>query len=107
MSTKHDNRTIQPYLFFNGSCEEAVEFYRKALGAEVEMMMRFKDSPEPPQPGLAGFFILEARDLNHAIQLMSNHPVVKGGPVEIRPIADEAEMDRKIEQWRSTTRETG
>jgi len=56
---------------------------------------------------LAGFFILEARDLNHAIQLMSNHPVVKGGPVEIRPIADEAEMDRKIEQWRSTTRETG
>lgn len=52
MSTKKDNRIIQPYLFFNGSCEEAVEFYRKALGAEVEVMMRFKDSPEPPQPGL-------------------------------------------------------
>jgi PhnB protein len=43
---------IQPYLFFNGRCEEAVEFYRKALGAEVEVMMRFKDSPEPPQPGM-------------------------------------------------------
>jgi PhnB protein len=41
------NRIVQPYLFFNGSCEEAVEFYRKALGAEVEIMMRFKDSPEP------------------------------------------------------------
>ena len=52
MSTKQDNRIIQPYLFFNGSCEQAVEFYRKALGAEVEMMMRFKDSPEPPQPGM-------------------------------------------------------
>jgi PhnB protein len=51
MSTTKDNRFIQPYLFFNGRCEEAIEFYRKALGAEVEMMMRFKESPEPPPPG--------------------------------------------------------
>src|SRR6266550_5319954 len=51
MNTTKDNRTIQPYLFFNGNCEEAIEFYRKALGAEVEMMMRFKESPEPPPPG--------------------------------------------------------
>jgi PhnB protein len=51
MSTTKDNRFIQPYLFFNGSCEQAIEFYRKALGAEVEMMMRFKESPEPPPPG--------------------------------------------------------
>jgi PhnB protein len=43
---------IEPYLFFNGRCEEAVEFYKKALGAEVLMLMRFKDSPEPPQPGM-------------------------------------------------------
>ncbi|HTD66262.1 MAG TPA: VOC family protein [Candidatus Limnocylindria bacterium] len=42
---------VQSYLFFDGRCEEAVEFYHKALGAEVEMLMRFKDSPEPPQPG--------------------------------------------------------
>jgi PhnB protein len=52
MSTTKDNRVIQPYLFFNGSCEQAVEFYRKALGAEVEIMMRYKESPEPPQPGM-------------------------------------------------------
>ena len=52
MSAKNDNRVVQPYLFFNGRCEEAVEFYRKALGAEVEMMMRFKESPEPPRPGM-------------------------------------------------------
>jgi PhnB protein len=52
MSTIKDNRIIQPYLFFNGSCEQAVEFYCKALGAEVEMMMRFKESPEPPKPGM-------------------------------------------------------
>jgi len=51
MSTTKDNRFIQPYLFFNGSCEQAIEFYRKALGAEIEMMMRFKESPEPPPPG--------------------------------------------------------
>ena len=44
---------IQPYLFFEGRCEEAVEFYRRTLGAEVTMLMRFKDSPEPPQPGMA------------------------------------------------------
>jgi PhnB protein len=52
MSTSKENRVIQPYLFFNGICEQAVEFYRKALGAEVEMMMRYKESPEPPKPGM-------------------------------------------------------
>jgi len=52
MSTTNDHRIIQPYLFFNGSCEEALEFYRQALGAEVEMLMRFKDSPEPHKPGM-------------------------------------------------------
>ena len=43
---------VQPYLFFDGRCEEAVEFYQKTLGAEVTMLMRFQDSPEPPQPGM-------------------------------------------------------
>lgn len=38
---------VQPYLFFEGRCEEALEFYRSALGAEVTMLMRFKESPEP------------------------------------------------------------
>jgi PhnB protein len=42
----------QPYLFFDGRCEEALEFYRGALGAKVEMMMRFKDAPQPHQPGM-------------------------------------------------------
>jgi PhnB protein len=36
---------IQPYLFFDGRSEEAIEFYRRALGAEVTMLMRFKDAP--------------------------------------------------------------
>src|SRR5688572_11336213 len=43
---------IQPYLFFGGRCEEALEFYRTALGAQVEMLMHYKDSPEPPPPDM-------------------------------------------------------
>ncbi len=43
---------VQPYLFFDGRSEEAIEFYRRALGAEVVMMMRFRDCPEPAQPGM-------------------------------------------------------
>jgi PhnB protein len=38
---------VQPYLFFDGSCEEAIEFYKKALGAELATLMRYKDGPEP------------------------------------------------------------
>jgi PhnB protein len=51
MTTKNGNRFVQTYLFFNGRCEEALEFYGKAMGAEVLMLMRFKDSPEPAEPG--------------------------------------------------------
>ena len=43
---------IQAYLFFDGRCEEAIEFYREALGAEVTMLMRFKEAPEAPAPGM-------------------------------------------------------
>ena len=41
---------VEAYLFFDGRCEEAIEFYRKVLGAEVTALMRFKEGPEP-QPG--------------------------------------------------------
>src|SRR5690606_38235310 len=39
---------VTPYLFFDGRCEEAIEFYTKALGAKVEMLMRFKECPDTP-----------------------------------------------------------
>ena len=44
---------VQSYLFFNGRCEEAIDFYKKAVGAKVEMMMRFKEAPgdHKPAPG--------------------------------------------------------
>jgi PhnB protein len=48
---------VQPYLFFDGRCEEAIEFYKKVLGAKVEMLMRFKEAPPPsgnPGEGCAG-----------------------------------------------------
>jgi PhnB protein len=44
---------VQPYLNFNGRCEEALTYYRTALGAEVKMLMRFKDAPEPPKTDMA------------------------------------------------------
>jgi len=44
--------SIQPYLTFGGRCQEAVDFYREALGAEVQMLMRFKDAPDQPPPGM-------------------------------------------------------
>jgi PhnB protein len=43
---------VQVYLLFAGRCEEAVEFYKRTIGAEVVMLMRFKESPEPPPPGM-------------------------------------------------------
>ena len=45
-----DNTMVQAYLFFDGKCDEAIEFYKKALGAELTMLMRYKESPEPPPP---------------------------------------------------------
>lgn len=42
---------VQPYLFFDGRAEEAIAFYRAALGAEVTTLMRFRDAPDPPPPG--------------------------------------------------------
>lgn len=43
--------TVQPYLFFDGKCEEALEFYKGAIGAKVDMMMRFSEAPEKPPEG--------------------------------------------------------
>jgi PhnB protein len=43
---------VQPYLYLDGRTEEAIEFYKSALGATTERLLRFKDSPEPPQPGM-------------------------------------------------------
>lgn len=46
------NSIVQSYLFFGGRCEEALNFYRAAIGAEVDMLMRYSDSPEPAPEGM-------------------------------------------------------
>lgn len=51
MNTANRPPLVQTYVFFEGNCEEALAFYQQAIGAEVLMMMRFKECPEPPPPG--------------------------------------------------------
>ncbi len=44
---------VQPYLFLDGRCEEALDFYKKKIGADVTFMMRFKENPDKDAPGCA------------------------------------------------------
>src|ERR1700677_4123223 len=46
-SAREASMHVQPYLNFDGRCDEALDFYQKAIGAKVGMMMRFKDAPDP------------------------------------------------------------
>ena len=60
---------VHPYLFFDGRCEEAIEFYKKALGAKVATLMRYKDGPEPSMcpPGSENKVIPYRRHLGDGI----------------------------------------
>jgi PhnB protein len=58
--------TILPYLFFNGRCEEAMNFYKKALGGEIEMIMRWKDNPDMPSDGCAPGMKIDPEQIMHA-----------------------------------------
>ena len=49
MTVQQHTATVQPYIFFDGKCEEALEFYKGAIGAKVDMMMRFKEAPDQSQ----------------------------------------------------------
>jgi PhnB protein len=68
--------SITPYLFFGGRCEEALAFYRDALGAEVDMVMRFNESPSPVPPGQlqAGFEnkVMHASFVVRGVRLMAS-----------------------------------
>lgn len=65
---------IQPYLMFNGRCEEAIEFYKQALGAELQMALRFKDAPEQGMmpPGNGDKIMHAALKIGDAVVLMSD-----------------------------------
>lgn len=93
-----------PYLFFDGRCEEAIGFYKQALGAEVEAMMRFKESPEPPPPGAVApgseDKIMHACLRINGANVMASDGCCAGEPLKFEGFSlsvnakDEAEADR-------------
>ena len=103
MAMAKSNPFVQPYLNFDGCCEEALEFYRSALGAEVPRLMRFKESPEPAQPGLcppgSGDKVMHATFRIGETTLMASdgrcegHPNFHGFSLSLI-VANETEADR-------------
>jgi PhnB protein len=101
MTTISSNSTVQPYLFFNGRCEEALNFYRDSVGAEVQIVMRLSDTPEPP-PGMKPG---QENKVMHAIcRIGTNTFMASDGMCEGEPnfegfclaitVPDESEADR-------------
>jgi PhnB protein len=94
---------VTPYLFFDGRCEEALEFYKKAIGAEIGMMMRFNESPEPPPPGMVPPGS-ENKIMHAALRIGSTALMASDGRAQGQPkfegfslsldAKDEAEADR-------------
>ncbi|RZS85364.1 VOC family protein [Pigmentiphaga kullae] len=101
---------IQPYLFFEGRAEEAAEFYAKALGARVTMMLRFKDAPPAagdsdnencaPPPGSENKIMHMSLEIGGAV-VMGSDGMCKG-PAEFKgvslalSVADDADAERKF-----------
>jgi PhnB protein len=91
---------VQPYLFFDGRSEEAIEFYRSALGAEVTLLMRFKECPESSHipPGAAD------KVMHASLRIGDTTVMASDGNCEGRPnfqgislsltASDEAEAER-------------
>ena len=77
-----DRMTCKPYLFFDGRCAEALEFYRRAVGAEVRMVMRFRDAPAPqPIPGGSENRVLHATlQIGDATVFACDEASPRGGP---------------------------
>jgi PhnB protein len=94
--------SVNPYLFFNGRCEEAIEFYRKALGAETIMLMRFKQAPDQNMvPPGAGEKIMHARlKIGDSVVFLSDGMCAEQKGFEgfslSFTVADEAEADRRF-----------
>lgn len=94
---------VQPYLFYDGRCDDAIAFYREVLGAELTMLMRFRDSPDPPPPGAlpAGF---EDKVMHANLTIGETQIMMSDGRCEGRPgfdgfalslnLADVSEVER-------------
>ena len=93
---------VEPYLFFDGRCEEALSFYREALGAETTFLLRFKDSPGPPAEGCGQG--QPDKVMHAAFRVGDTLIMASGGRCEGRPsfqgfaltisVRDEAEAER-------------
>jgi PhnB protein len=96
---------VTPYLFFDGRCEEAIEFYKKTLGAEVGMLMRFKESPDPMPAGTIPPGS-ENKIMHTALRIGGTTVMASDGRAQGKPkfdgfalsldVKDEAEADRKF-----------
>ena len=91
---------VQPYLFFEGRCDEAIAFYRGALGAEVTMLMRYKESPDPGacRPGMEDKVMHAALRIGDAVVFVSDghcegQARFEGFSLSLT-VADEAEAER-------------
>ena len=91
---------LQPYLFFDGRCDEAIEFYKKTLGAKVEMLMRFKEAPDQSMisPGSAEKVMHSSIKIGDTMVLASDgrntgNPNFQGFSLAIS-VKDEAEFDK-------------
>ena len=72
---------VQSYLFFDGRCEEAIEFYKTALGAKVEMLMRYKESPDQSHaPAGAGEKVMHSSIRIGDSVIMASDGNAKGKP---------------------------
>lgn len=74
------NMKVQPYLFFDGRCEEALEFYKKAIGAEVGMLMRVKDAPEQGDAHAPADKVMHASFFVGNALIMASDGFAKGQP---------------------------
>jgi PhnB protein len=91
---------IEPYLFFEGRCDEALAFYQRALGAKVEMLMRYRENPEPDAnpPGSADKVMHASFRVGDAVVMASDgrctgKPSFQGFGLSL-PAKDEAEARR-------------
>ena len=93
---------VQPYLFFNGRTEEALHFYRDAIGASIDMLMRNKEAPEPPTglPPDSGEKVMHAAfRIGDSVLMASDGPVPGGfhGFALSLYASDDADAQRKFD----------
>ena len=96
---------VQPYLMLEGRCEEAIEFYRRAVGADVQFLIRYKEMPEPRPPGMVTS-AHENKIMHASLKIGNSTVLASDGQCQGQPsvqgcarsltVADEAEANRRF-----------